>query len=168
MNQGHLGKNTNVTKSAKKTIKDYCLANGLDREDIAMDLGIVKGTLDNKLKPSALDALLTVEEVLELCEITDDDSILKAMCAERGLTVFDPIEAMPDGGDIVNGLLMGVLEISSLTGNLSNLTKEASEDGKIDKKETSDINKILEMMRGMERKIELMLKNNMKEIDENE
>jgi len=161
----YLGKNTKVTKAAKNIINEFCLKNHQDREDVATALGIKKGTLDNKLKPSMPDNCFTVEETLKLCELTNDDSILKAMCNERGLTVFDPIEAMADGGDIVNALLMGVLEINYLAGKLANESKVASEDGVIDGKEKDLISKLLTALATNQRKIELMLGNDNEQVE---
>lgn len=152
----YLGKNQHVTKAAKQSIRNYCLANGLGRDDIADELGIVKGTLDNKLKADPKNCF-TVEEILKLCELTDDDSILKTMCAERGLVVYDPIETLPDGGDVLNEVLMGVLNIDVETGNLSTLVKAALEDGKIDKGEADTIGGVLKTLRSLERKLEVML-----------
>jgi len=154
----YLGKNTNVTNAAKESIRKYCLANNLGRDDIADELGIVKGTLDNKLKPSDLKSCFTVEEVLKLCEVTDDDSIIKAMCAERGLITYDPIETMPDGGDIFAEVLNGVLTIDIETGNLSKVVHDALEDGVIDDDEAEAISNSLKALRSIERKLEIMLK----------
>ncbi len=153
----YLGKNQHVTKAARETIRKYCLANGLGREDIADELGIVKGTLDNKLKMDPKNCF-TVEEVLKLCELTDDDSILKTMCAERGLVVYDPIETMPDGGDVVHEMLVGVLDIDDATGKLAKQVKDAIEDGEIDEKEADEISEALKLLRSIERKLEVMLK----------
>ena len=153
-----LGKNQHITKTARESIRKYCLENGLGREDIADELGIVKGTLDNKLKMDPKNCF-TVEEVLKLCELTDDDSILKTMCSERGLMVYDPIETMADGGDVMHEVIMGVLNIDTATGNLAKLTKNALEDGKIDEKEADSISTVLKELRSMERKLELMLVN---------
>jgi len=154
----YLGKNQHITKSAKESIRSYCLANGLGRDDIADELGIVKGTLDNKLKADPKNCF-TVEEVLKLCELTDDDSILKTMCAERGLIVYNPIETMPDGGNVLHEVMMGVLNIDVATGNLSKITRNALEDGKIDAKEADDISEALKSLRSIERKLEVMLQN---------
>ena len=154
----YLGKNQHITKTAREVIRKYCLNNDLGREDIADELGIVKGTLNNKLKADPKNCF-TVEEVLALCELTDDDSILKTMCAERGLIVFDPIETMPDGGDVLHEVLVGVLNIDVATGKLSNITKDALEDGKIDTKEAESISEALKALRSIERKLEVMLKN---------
>ena len=153
----YLGKNQHVTKSARETIRKYCLANGLGREDIADELGIVKGTLDNKLKMDPKNCF-TVEEVLKLCEITDDDSILKTMCAERGLVVYDPIETMADGGDVVHEMLVGVLDIDNVVGKFAKEVKAAIEDGEIDEKEADTLGELLKVMRSVERKMEVMLK----------
>lgn len=152
----YLGKNQHITKTAREVIRSYCLANGLGREDIADELGIVKGTLDNKLKMDPKNCF-TVEEVLALCELTDDDGILKTMCAERGLIVFDPVETMPDGGDVLNEVLVGVLNIDIETGNLSKLIKSAVEDDNIDAKEADSISTALKSLRSIERKLEVML-----------
>lgn len=159
----YLGKNTNVTNAAKESIRRYCLANGLGRDDIADELGIVKGTLDNKLKHSDLKSCFTVEEVLKLCEITDDDSILKSMCADRGLVAYDPIETMPDGGDIFSEVLHGVLKIDIETGNLSKVVHDALEDGVINDEEADAISSSLKSLRSIERKLEIMLKNHQEE-----
>lgn len=153
-----LGKNQHVTKTARESIRKYCLANGLGREDIADELGIVKGTLDNKLKMDPKNCF-TVEEVLKLCELMDDDSILKTMCAERGLMVYDPIETMADGGDVMHEVVMGVLNIDTATGILAKLTKDALEDGKVDASEAEAIGEALKGLRSLERKLELMLEN---------
>ena len=153
-----LGKNQHVTKTAREVIRKYCLTNDIGREDIADELGIVKGTLNNKLKMDPKNCF-TVEEVLELCELTDDDSILKTMCAERGLVVFDPIETMPDGGDIFAEVLSGILNIDVETGKLSKTVRDALEDGVIDDKESVEITYSLQTLRSVERKIEIMLKN---------
>ncbi len=153
----YLGKNQHVTKAARETIRKYCLANGLGREDIADELGIVKGTLDNKLKMDPKNCF-TVEEVLKLCELTDDDSILKTMCAERGLVVYDPIETMPDGGDVVHEMLVGVLDIDNAVGKFAKEVKAAIEDGEIDEKEADTLGELLKVMRSVERKMEVMLK----------
>ena len=158
----YLGKNQHVTKAARETIRKYCLANGLGREDIADELGIVKGTLDNKLKMDPKNCF-TVEEVLKLCELTDDDSILKTMCAERGLVVYDPIETMPDGGDVVHEMLVGVLDIDDATGKLAKHVKDAIEDGEIDEKEADEISEALKLLRSIERKLEVMLKKDKEE-----
>ena len=153
----YLGKNQHVTKAARETIRKYCLANGLGREDIADELGIVKGTLDNKLKMDPKNCF-TVEEVLKLCELTDDDSILKTMCAERGLVVYDPIETMPDGGDVIHEMLVGVLDIDTAVGKLAKGVKEAIEDGEINANEADTLGEMLKVLRAMERKMEVMLK----------
>jgi len=155
----YLGKNTNVTKAIKDAIDRYMLKNELERVDVAITLGIVKGTLDNKLKLSMPVNSFTVEEVLKLSEVMDDDAILKAMCNERGLTAFDPIEAMADGGDVVSALMMGILEINTHVGKLATLSKDAAEDGKIDENEAEAIGKVLKVLRAVERKLELTLKN---------
>ena len=152
----YLGKNQHTTKAARETIRKYCLANGLGREDIADELGIVKGTLDNKLKMDPKNCF-TVEEVLKLCELTNDDNILKTMCAERGLMVYDPVETMPDGGDLLHEVLVGVLNIDIETGKLSSLVKEAVEDDNIDKNEADAISEALKSLRSIERKLEVML-----------
>ena len=153
----YLGKNQHVTKAARETIRKYCLANGLGREDIADELGIVKGTLDNKLKMDPKNCF-TVEEVLKLCELTDDDSILKTMCAERGLVVYDPIETMADGGDVIGELIDGVFDIDAVTGNLAKQVKEAVADGKINANEADSLGEVFKMMRSIVRKLEIMLK----------
>jgi len=155
----NLGKNSNITKAAKNIIKKYCLENGITRDEVAEDLGIVRGTLDNKLKPSDVKISLTGEEILRLCEITDNDEILKAMCAERGLMVFDPIETMPDGGDVLNSTLMSVLNINTETGNLSKCVHDAVEDENIDTDEAKKIRKTLKSIRSVARKFEVMLEN---------
>ena len=159
----YLGKTKSVTKAMKESIRDYCLANSLGREDIADELGIAKGTLDNKLKLSNMMNFFTVEEVLEVCEITDDNAALKAMCKERGLVVFDPINAMPNGGDVVSELMNGVLKIDVATGGLSRLVLEAMEDGEIDSEESSKISEILSTLRSLERTMEVMLKEHTKQ-----
>ena len=158
----YLGKNQHITKTAREVIRKHCLANGLGREDIADELGIVKGTLDNKLKMDPKNCF-TVEEVIALCELTDDDSILKTMCAERGLMVYDPIETMPDGGNVLHEVLLGVLNIDIATGNLSKLTKDAVEDGKIDTQEADAIGEALKELRSIERKLEVMLEKSKEE-----
>ena len=154
----YLGKNQHITKTAREVIRKHCLTNGLGREDIADELGIVKGTLDNKLKMDPKNCF-TVEEVIALCELTDDDSILKTMCAERGLIVYDPIETMPDGGEVLHEVLMGVFNIDIETGKLSSLVKEAVEDDKINAKEADSISAALKSLRSIERKLEVMLAN---------
>lgn len=160
-----LGKNQNIVKAAKQVIKAHCLANHLDRDDIAEDLGIVRGTLDNKLKPSDVKISLTGEEILKITEITDDNSILKAMCEERGLVVFDPIETMPDGGDLVAEVIIGTFDIASKTGLLSELAKEAIEDNSISDDEAMKLTKALRELRASERKIEIMLEERKKDIE---
>jgi len=160
----YLGKNTNVTNAAKESIRKYCLSNSLGRDDVADELGIVKGTLDNKLKHSDLKSCFTVEEVLKLCEITDDDSILKAMCADRGLVAYDPIETLPDGGDIFSEVLGGVLKIDIESGNLAKVVHGALRDGVINDDEAEGIINSLKALRSIERKLELMLKNHKEEI----
>ncbi len=152
----YLGKNQHVTKTAREVIRKHCLANDIGREDIADELGIVKGTLNNKLKMDPKNCF-TVEEVLKLCELTDDDSILKTMCAERGLVVFDPIETMPDGGDVANEVLIGVLNIDTEMGYFAKLVKESVEDGKIDKNEADSLADALKIVRSIARKLEVML-----------
>ena len=158
-----LGKNKAVTKAMKESIRDYCLTNSLGREDMADELGIAKGTLDNKLKLSNMISFFTAEEILEVCEITDDNAALKAMCKERGLVVFDPIETMPNGGDVMSELLMGVLNIDVETGGLSRLVLEALEDGEIDSEESKNISDVLSSLRSIERKLEVMLKEHREE-----
>lgn len=154
----YLGKNQHITKTAREVIRKYCLNNDIGREDIADELGIVKGTLNNKLKADPKNCF-TVEEVLKLCELTDDDSILKTMCSERGLVVFDPIETMPDGGDLLHEVMMGVLNIDVATGNLSKITKDALENGKVDSQEAESISEALKLLRSIERKLEVTLAN---------
>ena len=158
-----LGKNKAVTKAMKESIRDYCLTNSLGREDMADELGIAKGTLDNKLKLSNMISFFTAEEILEVCEITDDNAALKAMCKERGLVVFDPIETMPNGGDVMSELLSGILNIDVATGDLAALVKDALEDGAIDEKESGDIREKLSALRSIERLMEVMLKEHTKQ-----
>lgn len=158
----YLGKNTNITRAAKNCITEHCMKNQLGREDIALDLGITKGTLDNKLKPSMLNALFTIEEVMQLSEITDDNSILKAMCEERGLVVFDPIELMPDGGDVIHELVTAGLDIDSFKGMLSKEIKDAIEDNLLEEHEIKKILPPVKAIRKIARKIEVMLCNTLK------
>lgn len=152
-----LGKNTNITAAIKETISKYMMRSKSDREDIASQLGIMKGTLDNKLKPSYLDSMFTVEELIAICDITDDDTPLKAMCAERGLIVTDPIQTMPDGGDVVTAMLFGVLDIDAMSGSLSGMVRRAIEDNSISEDEAFRLTKALRELRAKEREIELML-----------
>lgn len=154
----YLGKNTNITEVIKHQISRHCIKTGSDREDVASQLGILKGTLDNKLKPSKLDSTFNIEEVLGLCDITNDDAVLKAMCEERGLVVFDPIETMPDGGNVIHALMVGTLDIDAKTGGLSGLVRNAIEDNEITDEEAFELTKALRELRAMERKIEEMLK----------
>lgn len=154
-----LGKNTNITAAIKASISNYMRDTGSDREDIASQLGIMKGTLDNKLKPSFLDSVFTVEELLAICDITGDDSILKALCAERGLIVTDPIDSMPDGGDVVTTMLIGTLDIYIMTGSLSSLVRNAIEDHQISDEEAVALTRKLRELRAKERELEVMLEN---------
>lgn len=152
-----LGKNTNITAAIKTAISNYMRETGSDREDIASQLGIMKGTLDNKLKPSFLESTFTVEEVLAICEITGDDSILKSLCAERGLIVTDPINSMPDGGDVITTMLIGTLDIDAMTGSLSGLVRRAIDDHEVSDEEAIDITRKLRELRAKERELEIML-----------
>ena len=158
----YLGKNQHVTKAARESIRKYCLANGIGREDIADELGITKGTLDNKLKFDPKNSF-NIEEVLKLCELMDDDSILKTMCAERGLVAFDPIETMADGGDVVGEVVGSVLHIDIEIGKLAKVVHDALEDSILDEKEAEKIIMSLKALRSIERKLEVMLENNKKE-----
>lgn len=152
-----LGKNTNITAAIKTAISNYMRETGSDREDIASQLGIMKGTLDNKLKPSFLESTFTVEEVLAICEITGDDSILKSLCAERGLIVTDPINSMPDGGDVITTMLIGTLDIDAMTGSLSGLVRRAIDDYEVSDEEALEITRKLRELRAKERELEIML-----------
>lgn len=152
-----LGKNTNITAAIKTAISNYIRETGSDREDIASQLGIMKGTLDNKLKPSFLESTFTVEEVLAICEITGDDSILKSLCAERGLIVTDPINSMPDGGDVITTMLIGTLDIDAMTGSLSGLVRRAIDDHEVSDEEALEITRKLRELRAKERELEIML-----------
>lgn len=152
-----LGKNTNVLKALVKSIKEWGLREGKNRNDMAEELGIQRGTLDNKLKASDMKVSFTAEEILAVCDVTDDDAPLKAMCAERGLVVYDPIELMPDGGDIMQETLIGVLKIDGATGDLSKLVEAAFEDGKIDAKEARTIANKIKTLASLERRLEVML-----------
>lgn len=152
-----LGKNTNITAAIKTAISNYMRETGSDREDIASQLGIMKGTLDNKLKPSFLESTFTVEEVLAICEITGDDSILKSLCAERGLIVTDPINSMPDGGDVITTMLIGTLDIDAMTGSLSGLVRKAIDDHEVSDEEALEITRKLRELRAKERELEIML-----------
>lgn len=152
-----LGKNTNITAAIKTAISNYMRETGSDREDIASQLGIMKGTLDNKLKPSFLESTFTVEEVLAICEITEDDSILKSLCAERGLIVTDPINSMPDGGDVITTMLIGTLDIDAMTGSLSGLVRRAIDDHEVSDEEALEITRKLRELRAKERELEIML-----------
>lgn len=154
-----LGKNTNITAAIKASISNYMRDTGSDREDIASQLGIMKGTLDNKLKPSFLDSVFTVEELLAICDITGDDSILKALCAERGLIVTDPIDSMPDGGDVITTMLIGTLDIDAMAGGLSHLVRKAIEDHQISDEEAVTLTMKLRELRAKERELEVMLEN---------
>lgn len=152
-----LGKNTNITAAIKTAISNYMRETGSDREDIASQLGIMKGTLDNKLKPSFLESTFTVEEVLAICEITGDDSILKSLCAERGLIVTDPINSMPDGGEVITTMLIGTLDIDAMTGSLSGLVRRAIDDHEVSDEEALEITRKLRELRAKERELEIML-----------
>jgi len=153
----YLGKNSSVNKATKHLITGYCNQNTLGREDVAADLGIVKGTLDNKLKPSMPEACFTVEEVLKLSDMADNDSILKAMCAERGLIVFDPIEVMPDGGDLADELLSHIAEMNIHLGEYSKATLAAVEDNKIDHVEKEALSSMLKLICEKAKKMQVMI-----------
>lgn len=152
-----LGKNTNITAAIKQSISNYMRETKSDREDIASQLGIMKGTLDNKLKPSFIESTFTVEELLAICDITGDDSVLRALCAERGLIVTDPIDSMPDGGDVISTMVFGTLDIDALMGGLSSLVRKAIEDHEISDDEATGLTLKLRELRAKERELELML-----------
>jgi len=150
----NLDKNLNVLEATKEVINN----SGISRLKLSIDLGIEKTTFDNKMKASS-DSKFFIEEVLEITEATDDNRILKAMCAERGMITFDPIETMPNGGDVLHETLMSILSISTGTGNLSDLIHRAADDMKLDSKEAQDISKTTASLREVLRKMEVMLEN---------
>ena len=151
-------KEMEIVKAAKDLISRYCLQNHATRQDVADELGIKKGTLDNKLKPSMMDTELTGTEIMELTEMADDNSILDAMERKRGRVAFDPIEVQPDGGDLEGEVISGSFEIDCQKGELAKIIKESLEgDGKFDEIERENIANALKEMRKIERKLELML-----------
>lgn len=152
----HAVKNPNVTKAVSRMVKAYRQRSGDDREEIALDLGMQLSTFQNKLKVAHINDF-TLGELLALTELTGSTDGIRAMADEAGMVSFDPIEAMPDGGDALGALVIGTLEIDCKTGGLSQLVREAIEDNEISDDEAVELTRALRELRGMERKIEVML-----------
>lgn len=154
----YLGKNTNVLNATREAIRAHCQRENVGREDVADELGITKGTLDNKLKPSMPMNTFTVEEILKLSDVCDDNSIIKAICEERGLVVFDPIEAMPDGGNLVHSLMLGALTMEGNMGRFADAVRASVADDEISTEEATQLTRLLRDLRTLCRVIELSLR----------
>lgn len=159
MNTGYLGKNANISKVASQVIREFCLKNQIDRADFAVDLGIQKGTLDNKLKPSVVNNSLNAEEIIKICELTNDNRILEAMCKELGMLAFNQLKVENvKANNVINALIHHIFKLTNSHGKLAQIFSKAIEDGEIDYKEEKDFFDMTHEIRKDTREVEELMK----------
>lgn len=123
--------------AAHKTVHDYPGGS----LSLAPRLGIAASSLREKVNPHRTDKSLTLEEIGRLMAITDDHSILRAICEEHG---YLPPIPMPECIVSDEALLEQYASLITQLGEFSAAFNVALKDGRITKREVTRMRK--EMM----------------------
>ena len=78
-----MSKDGRLIKIIRKAIVKFMKLNHYTMEEIAFELGMQLGTLENKLKPSSINEF-TITEVEHIMEFTEDSSILEYLSNKHG------------------------------------------------------------------------------------
>ena len=133
-------KNPKLCKLIRKCITINRKEIGLELEDVAHELGMSKGTLENKLKPSMATNDLSITEFIHFLELTGDYSALKFIASEFDFTLVKNEDIKPTCREI--NTLVDNLSIES--SDVFRVAKEALKDNKIDSIEREKLCKELD------------------------
>lgn len=93
-------KDSKLCKIIRKTITLNRKALGLEFEDVAHELGLHAGTLENKLKPSMPTSDLTVTEFMHFLELTGDYAALEYIAKKFDLVLIPKKDSEAKTSDI--------------------------------------------------------------------
>ncbi|MDD3467767.1 MAG: hypothetical protein PHE67_11525 [Campylobacterales bacterium] len=82
-------KDPKLCQLIRKTITVNRKAIGLEFEDVAFELGLNKGTLENKLKPAMATSDMTITEFVHFLELTGDYAALAYMARQFGFILVE-------------------------------------------------------------------------------
>ena len=142
-----------ITKAFRRAVTKDIREHGLSWDDFAHQIGLSKGTLENKLKPaSPYD--LTITEAIHIIDITGDYAPLEEIARRYGFILCSPDGEHVADGDPVSIVTIGTLELGVVFGELEKKVKEAIEDGEIDESEADSIGQIVYDIRKLAKRLE--------------
>jgi len=128
-------KDPKLCKLIRKTITVNRKELGLEFEDVAHEIGLAKGTLENKLKPSMDANDMTITEFIHFLELTGDYAALEYIAKEFDFTLVKDEDVKPTCQEI--HVLVDNLAMEE--GDVFRVAKEALRDGKIDAAEKAKV-----------------------------
>lgn len=128
-------KDRKLCQIIRKTISLQKRNLGYEFEDVANELGMSKGTLENKVKPAKDSNDLTLTEFIHLLELTGDYSALEHIASHFDMALIHKNIATAKIADI--NLLVDKANIEN--SDVFRVVKKAMEDGKIKDDEREDI-----------------------------
>ena len=123
----------------RKAINKDRKLNGFSLEEEANELGLSKGTLDQKLKPSA-DNDITVSELMHFVEMSDDFSPLEYIASKYGFSLIERMKALITIDDLSHLADAAIME----NNDVFRAVKVSLADGEIDEAERDRIFKEIE------------------------
>ena len=91
---------------------------------LAVRMGVVPGTLLNKVNPNNNSHHLTLREAVEMMEFSDNPALLQAMAARLGYTVIPAVPDQSDGDPV-----QAMAELGMAQGDFMNYVGQALGDG---------------------------------------
>ena len=153
-----------ITKAFRRAITKDIREHGLTWDDFANQIGLSRGTLENKLKPaSPYD--LTLTEAIHIIDITGDYGPLEEIARRYGFILCgeDGATRPRCDGDVVMSVTIGALDLGAVFGDLEKIVSEAVKDGQIDENEADAIEKVAYEIRKLAKQLEEIAKERKKE-----
>jgi|GEM_PF-2804231 len=133
--QNKAPKDSGLCKVLKRAMNLDRKRQGYEWSDIAAELGLNGGTLENKLKPSMATSDLTVTELMHFIELSGDYSALEYIANKYDMVLITKKQATANISDI--NLLVDKANIEN--SDVFRVVKKAIEDGVIDELEQESI-----------------------------
>lgn len=126
-------KDPKLCQLIRKTITVNRKAIGLEFKDVAAELGMQLGTLENKLKPSYDNGDMTITEFMHFLELTGDMSALEYIASKFEMVLvhkhtshseISNINILVDAANIENGDVFRVIKCALLDGVITKIERQ--------------------------------------------
>ena len=139
-------KDPRLCKILRKAVTMDRKRNGFDWEDIANELGLNGGTLENKLKPSYDNGDITLSEFMHFMEMSADFTALEYIATKFDMNLVPKVQQKPTSLDL--NVLVDLTSISQ-----GEVFKEIKEDLSDDVIDADEREKILEKINTLQKTI---------------